>query len=361
MKSKLQAFAILAVTLLAIVFWLLFDRPVAKQKQTQAEIQSNQSSTATLVTKKTQTQLDSPIDIVLPTNKADTITISNPQPQPSALTTNREDLVKSALEQKNVPINFYGKIIDQESNGLPGVHIVAHVRQWHLDATADSWGNKFPKFELTTDSDGRFMLENAAGDSLTIESVTKDGYRLSVKTEKTYGYGETSEPHHPDPNNPIIFKMWKESGIKEPLITGSHVFGMDSSKIYTLDLVQGQKIAGEANGDLRVSITRPSEINSKDRYPWSYSIQAVNGGLIESEDEFMYFAPESGYEPTFIRQYEPADADWNFDIPKQFFIRTRNGQVYGRAQVVIHSVYNVHSAIEISYAINPAGSRNLEP
>lgn len=146
-----------------------------------------------------------------------------------------------------------------------------------------------------------------------------------------------------------------------PLINGSHVFGMDSGKIYTLDLIQGKKFVGETSGDLRVSITRPNKVNSKDRYPWSYSIGAIDGGLIETEDEFTYSAPAAGYQPEISRKFEPTDADWNFDIHKRFYIRTRNGQVYGRIEVVFHSAYNVHSAIEINYALNPNSSRNLQP
>ena len=42
----------------------------------------------------------------------------------------------------------------------------------------------------------------------------------------------------------MIIKMWKE-GSKEPLVGGSHVFGIDSGKVYTLDLLTGKKIEGE--------------------------------------------------------------------------------------------------------------------
>jgi hypothetical protein len=337
-------FLILGLAILAILFW-------------------RQSATQSIITTPAQVTMQ-------PSTKPNVIhpgsnisgTLQNPTTQPQIQTTNsRLEFFKREFEAKNASVSFYGRVVDQQSNDIAGVQILMSVRQWGIGGTFDSWGNKFPKFERTTDSNGNFSLENVNGDSLTIESITKEGYLLSPKIKKGYGFGNVSDPFHPDQQNPVIIKMWKELGATEPLITGSHVFGMDSGKTYTVDLIHGKKTEGDADGDLIISIKRPDEVNSRDRYSWSYSIEAINGGLIETDDEFMYLAPESGYYPKIEKQFDPTDSDWNFDIAKQFFIRTRGGQIYGRVQIVFHSVYNVHSAIEINYAINPTGSRNLQP
>jgi hypothetical protein len=252
-----------------------------------------------------------------PTN-IETSTVSSKQPT-VATTTNlppaelRSLQIKQAIEGMNVPISFYGRVIDQESNGLPGVILVLHVMQPRVGIDFAIQKN-MPKFERTTDANGYFSVEGISGSDLDIESVGKKGYRLSPKTEMGYRYGQSPVPFYPDPNKPVIIKMWKELETKESLVTGSHVFGIDPGKIYTLDLMQGKKFEGQADGDLRVSITRPSVINSKDRYPWSYSIEAINGGLIETDDEFMYLAPEVGYEPNLARLFNPADSDWNLEV-----------------------------------------------
>jgi hypothetical protein len=155
--------------------------------------------------------------------------------------------------------------------------------------------------------------------------------------------------------------MWKE-GVKEPLVEGSKVFGIDADgRVYTLNLLDGKKVEGAADGDLRVSIVRPRGVKYRDKYQWSFVIEGVGGGLLETDDEFMYLAPESGYKSKFETQLDPGDPAWAPLVKKQFFIRSRGGQVYGRIQVEVHAIYNVHSAIEINYAINPTGSRNLQP
>ena len=257
-----------------------------------------------------------------------------------------------AIEEQNAPVSFYGKVVDQDGNSLAGVRIILSVRQWHSDPA----GTTYPKRKCVTDSDGRFEWTGENGDALTVEIMTKEGYRLSPKTY--FGYSPSSG----NLENPIVFKMWKE-GAKEPLISGSHVFGIDSGKIYTLNLLTGKKIEGEAEGDLQILITRPNEVGPRDKFPWSFSLEAIQGGFAEPDtnDEFMYIAPESGYQPKIEMQFDPKDPAWVGIVNKQFFVTSRNGQIYGCVKIEIDSIYNVHSAIQINYAVNPNGSRNLQP
>jgi hypothetical protein len=297
------------------------------------------------------------------TNTADIFsTTTNSQPKQSqSLQTNiasttfeeqRQAAVQNVLE-RNKAISFWGQVLDQNGQPISDVLITIQVRHWHYNPPADL-DSDFAKHDLTTDTDGKFEITGVNGDVLELEGMTKEGYRLSPKTPHSLGTSGGSL------EKPVIFKMWKESA-NEPLISGNHVFGIDLGKSYTLDLIQGEKFAGETFGDLRVLITRLSEVKPREKYSWSFSIEAIDGGLLESDDEFMYLAPESGYEPKIERQFDPADSDWQREVSQQFFIRTRNGQVYGRVQATIYSDYNIHSAIELNYAINPNGSRNLQP
>jgi hypothetical protein len=264
-----------------------------------------------------------------------------------------------------VPIEFYGLVIDQNSNPVPDAKINATILQLHANPNSPLWTEeKEIPMKAETDEEGHFVIQGMKGSSLHIDSVKKAGYQLSPKNKSLYVYYATSiEPFHPNSQNPVIIKMWKELPVKEQLMTGSHVFGIDIGKTYTLDLLQGKKFAGKTVGDLQVAITRPADAKTSDKYPWSFSIEVIGGGLVEAapDDEFMYLAPESGYEPRFEAKFNPDDADWKREVDKRFFIRSRAGQVYGRVQVTVYSTYNVHSAIEVNYAVNPNGSRNLQP
>jgi hypothetical protein len=235
------------------------------------------------------------------------------------------------------------------------VKVRVGVRHWNVVNPAP-WGAQGQTIpvEKETGVDGRFEIRDVTGDGVHVESISKSGYQLSPKAPNHFG------PSSGSFENPIIIRMWKEQAA-EPLVSGSRIYGIDSSKVYTLDLITGKKIEGEAIGDLRVSITRPDGVGRRDKYPWSFSIEGIEGGVVENDDEFMYLAPESGYKPKYEIQLDPEEPSWAPLVKKQFFIRSRGGGIYGRIQIEVRSIYNVHSAIEIDYAINPTGSRNLQP
>lgn len=150
---------------------------------------------------------------------------------------------------------------------------------------------------------------------------------------------------------------------KATLITGEKVFGIiPDGRVYTLDFLQGKKTEGDrAEGDLRISIVRPPEATPHGKYKWSCVIESVHGGLMETDDEFMYLAPESGYEAKYALNLVPTDQAWTPLVKKQFYFRSRDGQMFGRMHVEVNAIYNDKSAFEVNYAVNPSGSRNLQP
>lgn len=340
MKTRYWILALLI--LLAAALFLLWPQAPrtaspgspAPQTNTAAEAPaSNQPGTSAAPTPATNPQPPAPAPVANPTT-----------------TEGRTELLKRALEGKNTPIDFYGRVVDQAGAPIIGVKITAVVRHWQATETSFSTS---VRLEAETDANGNFHLAGATGDAFDIENFGKEGYLRSPKMAISYGPST-------DPNNPAVLRMWKAAK-NEPLTGARKVFGLDPGKTYTLDLVSGKKIEGEAAGDLRVLLERPAGVTSRDKYKWSFTIAAIGGGLLESNDEFMYLAPDSGYAPQLEMQFDPTDPAWTPIVKKRFFIRTRDGQVYGRVEAEIYSIYNVHSAINLSYTLNAAGSRNLQP
>ncbi len=268
----------------------------------------------------------------------------------------RQQMFDQMIGQKNVPVHFYGKAVDQDGNPLSEVKIMLAVRQWYVQSYV-GWNaeGKMLRFERTTGADGKFELRDVKGDAVDIQAIEKQGYQLSPKAERSYGAVT-------DPSSPVIFKMWKQ-GPQKPLVTGQKVFGIiPDGRVYTLDLLQGKKVEGDqTDGDLRVRIIRQADAKPRSKYQWSFSVEAIRGGLLQTEDEFMYLAPESGYESKISMELMPSDTNWTSLVKRQLFLRSRAGRVYGRLQVEVHAIYNDKSACEVNYAVNPDGSRNLQP
>ena len=112
-------------------------------------------------------------------------------------------------------------------------------------------------------------------------------------------------------------------------------------------------------GDIRVQLKRPPQIDFRKEYDWSFVMEAIGGGIIEATDRFPYLAPESGYKPRYELVMSPSNPNWSNSIEKKFYLSSRGGKVYASIQMRIFT-YDDASGIELNYFANPAGSRNLE-
>jgi len=346
--KKTSLFAIVLVFALIVVLLLRFRLSSGGDERTQAgngsSIQQTNATNPQLVaTNRHKPGIESAITLRTNARLAAAETVSA-----------HEQRLRMAVAEMNRPVNFWGMVVDQDGAPLADARIEMSLRQW-----AFPMDGRFPAFRVASDVNGRFELTGESGDVLEFKSIKKDGYRLSPKALTAINYEKAPAPRTRD--NPVIFKMWK-TGARESLITGSRFFGIiPDGRTYTVDLVMGTKTEGpDAYGDLRIAIVRPAVIQSRQHYEWSFTIEGVNGGVLEAREEFMYLAPESGYEPFYQTIYKSSQEDWVGQCSREFFIRSRGGMLYGRLEVEVISDYNDQSVFSIKYAVNPNSSRNLE-
>lgn len=306
-------------------------------------------------------------EVVQPTNFVSTASFVSPnaytnqgpvpfeQPRPGATqdnSQNRAEILKEALEEKNIPVAFYGQVIDEDSNALAGVKIQIYIRHWELTENAVS---RPIHIERETDSDGHFDINGVTGDGLSIEYLGKDGYELEPG-QRSYGVtGGSFE-------DPVVFKMWS-TNVHERLIAGENKFQIvPDGRVYVIDLANGT-IGQAGEGDLKVWIKRPAEIVHGRKYDWSCEVAAINGGLLEesNSNSSMYSAPKEGYGPSFQFDQSVGSGWGDSTGEKRFYLRLNNGQLYGRIVIEVFAYYNgqIPSLIRVQYAINPSGSRIL--
>src|SRR5206468_1514243 len=85
----------------------------------------------------------------------------------------------------------------------------------------------------------------------------------------------------------------RQKGEAAQLIHGLKLFGsrVDGTLSY-VDLTTA-KNGRTPPGDLAVQCTR-SERNADKKFAWTFTTGVPGGGLVESADEFMFLAPDSG-------------------------------------------------------------------
>lgn len=285
----------------------------------------------------------------------------SPSAIPASIPSSKNNVItpekwRNYIESHNHPVDFYGLVIDQNSNPIPGVKIKSGVRHWTMPGPeVGSASTTTIPLKATTGADGRFELTGASGDGFGV-LLFKDGYE--AESEKN-GFGAGSYSYA----NPVIFKMWK-ADIHEKLITGSKVFPIvPDGRSYLIDLIKGT-ISEASTGDLKIWVKRPAQIAFGQRYDWSCEMEVMNGELLQENDRSaaMYEAPANGYTNSFSFTEAATASGWGDTTGEQrFYVRLNGGREYGRISIELEAYYNnrIPALIRISYAINPSGSRIL--
>jgi hypothetical protein len=244
-------------------------------------------------------------------------------------TESKTERMREVLSTYNdVPIDFYGKLEDQFGNPVAGAEIRGSARVINGVRQGTQW------LTTTSDANGLFQLHGKGQDISTTPS--KKGYALaSLNGGGNYSMLAPEEERvHPDPNNPVVVKMWKLQG-SEPLLSIDQHYKLPytSEPIY-FDLLTGKIVPN--GGDVKLTVNRsPGVMSGRNRLDWSLQIESVGGGVIDSggQERTIYAAPDSGYQPsmTFIFSTN-APHLWFGGFNQGVFLVSRDGQVYSKVR-----------------------------
>ena len=131
------------------------------------------------------------------------------------------------------------------------------------------------------------------------------------------------------------------------------------------DLIKGEKMPDVTGlGDVKIALLRtPPKVERGGRQPydWVAKIETIDGGLIESKDEMMFLAPESGYAPQLEIKMDRTALDWSPNRQISVYLRSRGGKVFGRVSFEFRTDSDRETTgFTFDAYINPAGSRILE-
>ena len=339
---------VVVLVALAIIFWL---RPVK-----QPAIPKPAAQEASQPANKTQVAASS-VNQVTPIQPS--VSVPPGSPKPESDEGKIERIVREANQTYEQPIEFYGLVVDQDSNPLPNVKIDASVLYEHVFMPTASGDfpitNNLVRLEKETGADGRFELEGVKGRNVVIEVIQKGGYEFESGLPKTFGAsgGSFSEP--------MIFKMWS-TNIHEQLITGNKSFDIvPDGRPYFINLT-GDTISESSEGDLKVWIQYTNQVVRGQLYDWSCAIEVVSGGLLEEPlGSPMYEAPTVGYSNVFGLQGQIRGGQRGDTGERQFYLMLKNGQEYGQMSIGLYAPFNDQTPglVHLSYAVNPSGSHIL--
>ena len=258
----------------------------------------------------------------------------------------REELQRQSFNDWKTPIEFYGKVVDEKGNPVAD----AAVNFGCNDLSSEG----HTTYEGRSDTDGLFSLRDITGKFLSVQ-VSKTGYYTYRSNPYGFTYAGENINFTPDWTQPVVFKLRKK-GQAEPLITttGRLKVSLTNMPIEWSVLTGKQEKTPE-----RIVFERQMSSKQKGsrKYDWSLKLTLPNGGLIETRDEFLFLAPESGYQPEIVIAMSADQPDgWESMIQRSFYFRLNDGR-YGRFNI---SFIANNGVLRIDSCLNPSGSRNLE-
>ena len=273
----------------------------------------------------------------------------------------RVAIVSAWARANNAPVEFWGKVVDQSNSPIQGVAITATIREWYsLLVTADA---KFHQFTVQSDREGDFQIGGVKGDVISIKSIAKAGYELKSKQLLSYDY-KGSSGFKPDPANPVIFKMWKQSGA-EPLyayeISTRIPINANPVAFNLTDYLRSG--AGKDQSDVQISVEQGAvtRVAGKPRFDWKFVVAAVGGGVQMAGDEFLNLAPEKGYFNTVEIVSSMVDPEWKSVKLANIYYKSGDGQKFGVLTIKVAIIDNSPTCrLEIVSKVNPRASPNLE-
>ena len=251
------------------------------------------------------------------------------------------------------PIEFYGKVVDENTNPVAGAQVTFHWAEVPTEL-----GNRTSTTE--SDAKGLFSLRGQHGPDLSV-SISKEGYYVSHRGQWGFHYALASDILSPDPQNPVIFQVRKKGQGAELVTSGDGLQPSLAALVplngvpVSVDLLQ-QKVG--ASGDLELSQVKPDRSHWQSATNWSFHMSIPAGGFIEEADAFPFTAPGTGYQTTVDLNFVKGEPDWATQISKTYYIAFGQPQKYGWLRVEANIA---QQTVFLTYAINPTGTRNLEP
>lgn len=276
----------------------------------------------------------------------------------------RARAIAGAIEGTNVPIEFFGKVVDQDGQPLQDVTVLYSYSVEKGNKLGVPWGQQLiEKNRTSTGKSGLFSIVGVKGHTLAIDSLNKDGYKQIRRESWNFDYYESSAAGKFEPlsNKPVVFTMLAEITAEHLVVYGGD-FGLPMDVPGNGSPVRWNLWKGrlDPNGELQITLKREPAFVDQNRKitKWDAQIGVAGGGIIEaSSDESIFRAPEAGYSPLV----EYPKMEQKRGIPRRsFYVKTSDGK-YGRIELELYYDDNGPNArCFIKAYLNPSGSRNLE-
>lgn len=112
------------------------------------------------------------------------------------------------LDGWRMPIEFYGRVVDENTNVVASAQIDFSCNDLSQNGTSH--------YKAISDQQGKFSIDRITGKLLTVH-VSKEGYYSSKRDNDSFYYAGQNQNFTPDASNPLVFHLRKKGNV-EPLL-----------------------------------------------------------------------------------------------------------------------------------------------
>ncbi len=272
--------------------------------------------------------------------------------------------------------------VDENGKALAGIEV-------QIDQQSLPPKREWEPFKAHSDAKGMLAFPNLRYGILRL-AIHADGYLFDPALDNYLmsglQFGQSYRPEEKGlgltPERPYVWRLWKRRGppqtlVRELIVVQCPQDGTPMSVDLTMEHPWGgipiwaKTRPADMPVDLKVSITRSPDDKFMITKPWSYSIEAPTGGLVEATDTMMYLAPEGGYRPKIDATVQQGRL-----VHKRYFLKSRDGKMYAAIKLEVSPLsgmapeatgpeglknYNPPGEVQVNCTLNPTGSRSFEP
>ncbi|MES2707735.1 MAG: carboxypeptidase-like regulatory domain-containing protein [Verrucomicrobiota bacterium] len=252
------------------------------------------------------------------------------------------------------PILFYGVVLDQHGQPIPGAKVSASAVDNVMRGTPVS---------TTADATGKFTIRSK-GASLRIEvssighgRVERGGTLKPSSQGFDYGADIGRGIHSPDPAYPVVFQLRKpQNPVSLERLNANPSVPRDGSPI-TVSLSKTSKVTLQISCRTLEVETQPPNAP----YDWRCKISVGGGGIQEAKDDQAFEAPADSYaSSTIIDMPKTLDVkQWSSRVSKSYWLRFPDN-TFAKIGFRMNARGDHFAVIDGSRNPSP-NDRNLEP
>ena len=264
----------------------------------------------------------------------------------------QQEILNAAIQGQENDINFFGKVVDEHNDPMPGVEVSIGVIYYE---PKPGYPMGYKTVTLMTDSQGEFSIDSLRGMELSLENLHKKNYHYNIKSNPnrsfSYNKSQISESlYGKTKETPAIFKLKK----KNPGFVTFHTKRIKTGGTrsdYEIDLIEGDveksgKLKKE-NVDLKLIVT-PLEESKKYKIT---IIPANENGKVSLGDESSH---------TSYKRSVECIVD-TFGKFKKWYIYCNGGNAWGYSRLELRArLERSGIAMNTTILTNLEGTQNLE-